>query len=171
MTELVGKKQGGMFSWWATDVCLLTSYYDRVAMQDSGGWVYAMTEDGTPLVKIGHTRFGTRHRLQNLAYAIQASVTLVGAVAVPIEVGRIERQVHRLLRSQEIAREWFYTYMNQAMLEDLVRQAHAQPTFCRYMSRQWSAVGVDREPPCSRDSTACPPPGGNPPPQTFHIRP
>jgi hypothetical protein len=51
-------------------------------------------------------------------------MTLLGAFFVPSSCPLdIEREVHRILQPQLIEREWFYIYMNQHILEQLVEQA------------------------------------------------
>jgi T5orf172 domain len=120
------KTQERRAAWAAQDAHMLTTYHDRQEMEDSGGWIYAIEEDRTPLVKIGYTRFGTDHRLRCLAYAIQAPVTLVGVVAVLRDVGTVERRVHAFLAAELIGHEWFYTDMTQSRLEDLVAAAQRQ---------------------------------------------
>ena len=122
-TCLIGKALRGPAAWSSVPGIPLTSWQDRIHADDTSGWVYAIVEAITPLVKIGYTRFGTLQRLKNLAYEIQAHVILVGAIFVPQYVTYVERQVHYLLGAQRIEREWFYTYMNQQMLATLVSKA------------------------------------------------
>jgi hypothetical protein len=109
-------------SWATKDLAWLTTRQDRSGMDGWGGWIYAIAEDGTPLVKIGYTRAGIRERLYNVATSIHASVTLVGCVAMRTCVTMVEQQVHVLLAAQHIEGEWFYTHMNQQMLVNLVSQ-------------------------------------------------
>jgi hypothetical protein len=93
-------------------------------MEASGGWIYAIAEDDTPLVKIGYTRRGTHYRLQSLAATLRCALTLIGVVALVRDVHKIEWGIHRLLAQQHIGREWFYLSMNQQRLEELVTQVH-----------------------------------------------
>ena len=88
----------------------------RRLYRDSGGWIYAVQEDGDPLVKIGftyatpHKRLGglrREYRLNDLPYFI-------------------EQWVHHLLLPQWIQGEWFYLHMNQAILETLVQEVTQQ---------------------------------------------
>jgi hypothetical protein len=87
------------------------------------GWLYAIREERTPLVKIGGTRTGTRTRLAQLTSQLGVDLVLVGVVHVSGLVWEAERAVHRFLAAQRIEREWFYLPMNQAIFEDIVAQA------------------------------------------------
>ena len=109
-------------SWATKDLTWLTTLAHRQGLTWSGGWIYAIAEDDTPLVKIGYTRTGTQTRLYNVASTLQASVTLVGLVTVQRNVTAIERRIHVLLATQCIEGEWFYLYMDQDTLTGLVMQ-------------------------------------------------
>lgn len=120
---ILGQARHGRARWSCTsDVTLTTIKHESLRLEKSG-WLYAITEEGTPLVKIGHTRSGTLDRLKNLAYTIQAPVLLVGTVFVQGNVRRLEYRVHSLLYAQHIEGEWFYAHMNQQILTSLVEEA------------------------------------------------
>lgn len=86
-------------------------------------WIYAIQEHGAPLVKIGNS-FHLRKRLHIISATVCASATLIGAVAIRYPYPyRVEYRIHHMLHAQRIHGEWFYLYMNQTFLEDLVAQA------------------------------------------------
>jgi hypothetical protein len=88
-----------------------------------GGWIYAVQEDGTPLVKIGYTGNHPEARLPALKYEWKGSLTIIGSVYVPACVTKVERRIHVLLAAEHIEREWFYLHMNQPVLMALAQKA------------------------------------------------
>jgi T5orf172 domain len=86
------------------------------------GWIYAACEDGTPLVKIGHSH-SLQRRIRQLHTAFRTTCPLVAAVAVPCCAFPVERLVHTALAAARIERAWFYCRMTQAWLARLVAQS------------------------------------------------
>jgi hypothetical protein len=86
------------------------------------GWIYAVGEDNTPLVKIGYTHW-VQCRLYGLRSRLKVPLTLLASVYVERCVPQVERHVHALLGAERIEGEWFYLYMGQEYLERLVGQA------------------------------------------------
>ena len=89
-------------------------------MSSKDGWVYAVYEQGTPLVKIGHTGLRVQKRLAILSTQYRVPLELAAAVWIPTHVHRVEHALHKYLASSRIQGEWFYLYMNQMILEDLI---------------------------------------------------
>jgi Meiotically up-regulated gene 113 len=65
------------------------------------GWIYAVREEGTPLVKIGYTSVVTM-RLAELKTQYRVPLTLLATVHVERWVSRIERTIHSILASARI---------------------------------------------------------------------
>lgn len=122
---LLGKAKRGRAAWSCASNVSPISWQERAQVGSTSGWIYAIYEDETPLVKIGYTQLGTLERLKTLAYDNQQGMTLVGSVFVSHDVGKIERCVHRFLSQQRIEGEWFYLHINQAILEKITGQALA----------------------------------------------
>jgi hypothetical protein len=90
----------------------------------AGGWVYAVQEDRTPLVKIGLSiHHDVQPRVKALPGQFGVSLTLVGTVYIAQWAAKVERYLPWMLRSSRIQGEWFYLYMNQATLDRLTAQA------------------------------------------------
>jgi len=88
------------------------------------GWIYAIREDGTPLVKIGLTRqWDVKFRLRCLWATTHIPLTLIAAVYTEASALYVERQLHARLAASRIEGEWFYLHMNPATLERLVADA------------------------------------------------
>lgn len=114
----------GTPNWKILDGVPTYQYRHPLLFRSGPGWIYAVQEDGTPLVKIGYTReYFINKRMANLWGQFRVPVTLIAAVYVEAEVFHVERQLHRMLAASRIEREWFYLYMNQTTLESLVNKA------------------------------------------------
>lgn len=93
------------------------------SQQWGDGWVYAVQEDGTPLVKIGHTGCANlRTRWQLLQYQFRVPMTIVAGVCLPSMHYAMEQAIHTHLAPFCIQSEWFYLHMNQRRLEALVEE-------------------------------------------------
>jgi hypothetical protein len=86
------------------------------------GWIYAVQEGVTPLIKIGCTTYPLAHRLRQLEYQFHIQCSVVGAVSVPDKLFTVEKRIHRLLAAEHIEGEWFYLHMDQKLLASLVQQ-------------------------------------------------
>src|SRR5215471_2734892 len=98
-------------------------YRRKTLPAGKGGWIYAVSKVGAPLVKVGSTIKGMDHRLPRLQYRYHVPLVLLAVVPVPYDVKRHEHYVHNLLAGCARGHEWFYTHMNQRILERLVIQA------------------------------------------------
>ena len=87
------------------------------------GWIYAAQEDGTPLVKIGYTRFAPIKRLVGLRSQFGVSLTMISAMQVSAYICKVERMLHSLLAAEHIEREWFYLHMTHQRLVSLTQEA------------------------------------------------
>jgi len=94
------------------------SIYSR----DKDGYVYAVYEEGTPLVKIGHTGLRLQDRLASIRSQYHVSLWIAGSVWIPKHVHRVEHALHRYFASSRIEGEWFYLHINQNILESLVEK-------------------------------------------------
>lgn len=96
----------------------------RLAELNRGvGWVYAVREDGTPLIKIGYSA-NLPARVRQLRVQFHVPLTLLASVHVTSYVTKVERWIYTHLDTQRIEREWFYISMDQEILVALVHQAH-----------------------------------------------
>ena len=86
------------------------------------GWIYAVREEGTPLIKIGYSS-AVASRVADLRTQLRVPLTLVAAIHVEQDVSRIERTIHSSLASARIQGEWFYLHISQDRLAALVEQA------------------------------------------------
>jgi hypothetical protein len=109
-------------------------YANRLCSRDAG-WIYAVQEVGTPLVKIGFTRaHNPAKRLRELWHQFGVPLAYIGLVHIPQYAHAMEQLAHGALASSRIAGEWFYLYMNQARLEALV--ATLAPVLSLRLARQ-----------------------------------
>jgi Meiotically up-regulated gene 113 len=76
----------------------------------AGGYIYAVQEVGTPLVKIGATRQPMAMRLGELRAQYHVPLALIAAVPVTAYTFIVERRVHEQLATSRIQGEWFYLY-------------------------------------------------------------
>ena len=90
---------------------------------DPAGWVYAVQEEGTPLVKIGATHQPMSLRLVSLRSQYRVPLTLIGAVPISRYPFVVERRIHSILAPQRIQGEWFYVRLTMAGLQELIAQA------------------------------------------------
>lgn len=98
--------------------------YRNWIMSKAGGWIYAVQEEGTPLVKIGYTGAARpEKRFRELSNYFHVSLSPVAMVKVPRYGRAMERLVHTALAAARIEGEWFYVSMNQALLEALITNA------------------------------------------------
>jgi Meiotically up-regulated gene 113/Helix-turn-helix domain len=88
----------------------------------SAGWMYAVREDGTPLVKVGCTMH-LAARVKALQKAYRSPRTLIASVFVQHRYYQVERRLHQRLAAAHIQGEWFYLHMTQEVLERLTAQA------------------------------------------------
>jgi hypothetical protein len=63
----------------------------RVAYED--GWIYAVREDNTPLVKIGYTHW-VQNRLYGLRSRLKVPLTLLASVYVARDVPQVEARAN-----------------------------------------------------------------------------
>jgi len=91
---------------------------------NEAGWIYAVQEDETPLVKIGYSKhYDVQCRVKALSRQFKVPLTLVAAVHIRQWVVKVERYIHWTLRASRIEGEWFYLDINQAILDNLAEQA------------------------------------------------
>lgn len=99
------------------------------------GWVYAASEVGTPLIKIGYSEVrDIENRMQGLRSQFKATFVLVGAVWISYAVRRVEMALHKKLAAQHIEREWFYLPMNPVVFRELVEAV--LPDVRKYLAEQ-----------------------------------
>jgi ribosome-binding protein aMBF1 (putative translation factor) len=104
----------------------------------AGGWIYAVQEVWTPLVKIGcSTQATLTTRLHDLASAYHVPFRLVGSQHVPRWAYKVERRIHHALTSERIEGEWFYVHMTQQRLEALTKQAYREVFTWLLTNGQW----------------------------------
>ena len=87
------------------------------------GWIYAIREVGTPLIKIGCTANLVRYRLQSLRWQFKIPLETIAQVLVRYRAVQVEHRIHHLLAAERIQGEWFYLHMTQDTLQCLVTQA------------------------------------------------
>src|SRR5262249_3711504 len=113
-----GSRPWSRFFWGARVGVPLTTYADRSpGMLGGAGWIYAISEDRTPLVKIWCTGVGPRTRLCSLVPQFRTDLLLVGAVFLDALLWEAEGAIHKRLAPYRIEREWFYLPMNQEIFE------------------------------------------------------
>jgi hypothetical protein len=86
-----------------------------------GGFIYAICEEGSPLIKIGHTR-NLLQRLGELQRKYSSPLSILGAVFVAYDVHGIEKSLHRRFAEHRIHHEWFALEMDQAYLDRVVTE-------------------------------------------------
>lgn len=92
-------------------------------MPHEAGYIYAITSEGLPYVKIGSTARPMTQRLAQLQSGHPFRLTLVATVYVH-DMLAIERQLHALLAAQRTYGEWYAVEMDAPTLEALVSQAY-----------------------------------------------
>jgi DNA-binding XRE family transcriptional regulator len=94
-------------------------------MASTGGTIYAIGAKERSEVKIGSTTTSVESRLRALQTGYPWRLAILAVVPVPATVRRIERQIHALLASHRLSREWFHVTIDTPILTGLVEQAQA----------------------------------------------
>ena len=89
----------------------------------TGGFIYAIGAEGSPHVKIGHTRTAVKKRLRALQIGHPSRLHILATVPVDDHLARIEKQIHRFLADQQQQGEWFAVQVDQDQLEALIMRA------------------------------------------------
>ena len=89
----------------------------------SSGFIYAIRDEGTLLVKIGMTGVSAFSRLAQLQSGTPYPLTLIAVLPVSKNLPLVERHIHGFLQEWHHGQEWFDTSMHTRKLEQLVEQA------------------------------------------------
>ena len=114
----------------------------------SSGFIYAIRDEVTLLVKIGKTGQSVDTRLKAHQAHTQHVLTLLAAFQVSQHLALVERYIHGFLAEWHHKYEWFNTTMSPRKLEQLIEQAvfavaEDQPMpSMRSLSRQPTALGM-----------------------------
>lgn len=93
------------------------------------GWVYAVREVGTPLLKIGATKNPRlASRLDGLRWSMKESFILIAAGFVSHSVHTVEHYIQWALRCQRIYNDWFYLWLSPLEFSQLLAQATSAVT-------------------------------------------